>query len=95
MGSDCPRPERFTISSLRAKLAKSWQLSTFWRLYVYETLLERLPRHLEGVTPALREFIQNEPAVVRPRHLARRGDVPAADPADIRGGVMGSERGDL
>jgi hypothetical protein len=40
-------------------------------LYVYETLLERLPQALQDVAAALRPCIQEEHAVVHERHLAR------------------------
>jgi hypothetical protein len=38
---------------------------TFWRLYVYETLLERLAQDLKHMTAALGQFIQEEHPVVR------------------------------
>jgi hypothetical protein len=53
-------------------------------LYVCDALLERLAEHLEHMTPELGQFVQEEHAMVRPRHLARHGDVPAADPPHIR-----------
>jgi hypothetical protein len=43
--------------------------------------------------PALRPGIQEEPAVVRPRPLARPREVPAADQADIRDGMMRGAKG--
>ena len=41
----------------------------------------------------LRGFIQKEHAIVGQRHLAAHRYVPAADQADIRGGVMGARKG--
>jgi hypothetical protein len=65
MGSYRPRPERLAVSSLRAKLAKSLRFMMLWRLYSYDTLLERLAQHLQDMTAALRPFIQKEHVVVR------------------------------
>jgi hypothetical protein len=44
-----------------------------------------LSQDLEDMPPERQQFIQEENAVVRPRHLARHGEVPAADqpPAEI------------
>ena len=53
-----------------------------------ETLLKRLAQDLEDMPPELRPFIQEEHAVVRQRHLARHGDVPATDQPDIRDRMM-------
>ncbi len=72
------------VSSLMAKLTKSLRFRTLWRLYVWDTILQRLAQDLEDMPPALRQFIEEEHAVVRQRHLARRGDVPAADQPHIR-----------
>jgi hypothetical protein len=48
-------------------------------LSVEDTLLRRLAQGVEDVAAARGECIQDEPAVVRPRSLARHRDVPAAD----------------
>jgi hypothetical protein len=40
------------------------------------------------MAPELRPFIQEAHAVVRQRHLARHGQVPAADQPHIRDGMM-------
>jgi hypothetical protein len=37
---------------------------TFWRLYVDETLLYRLPQYFEPMPSELGEFIEEEDAVV-------------------------------
>jgi hypothetical protein len=37
---DDSQPERLSVRSLRAKLTKSLELRTLWRLYPYDTLLE-------------------------------------------------------
>jgi hypothetical protein len=44
---------------------------TLWRLYLCDTLLQRLAQHLQDVVAVLRPFIQQEDAVVGPRHFAR------------------------
>ena len=79
MGGCWTRAERLSISSRLAKLTKSQRLMTLWRLYVYETLLKRLTQPFQDVASELRQLIQEEHAVVRQRHLARHGEVPAAD----------------
>jgi hypothetical protein len=47
-----------------------------WRLYLYETLLERLAQHFEGIPLELRQLIQQEETVVGQRHLPGRGTWP-------------------
>ena len=42
---DDSQPERLSVRSLRAKIMKSLEFMTLWRLYLYETLLGRLPHH--------------------------------------------------
>jgi hypothetical protein len=54
------------------------------KLYVSDTLLQRLAQDLEDMAAALRQFVQAGHAVVRQRPLARRGEVPAADPPHSR-----------
>jgi RecJ-like exonuclease len=56
---------------------------TLARLYVRDTILERLAQHLQDVAAELRQFIQKEHAVVRRRHLARQRHVAAADQPHI------------
>jgi hypothetical protein len=48
-----------------------------------------LAQDLEDMAPELRPFIQEEHAMVRRRPLARHRDLAAADPPDIREGVLG------
>jgi hypothetical protein len=64
-------PDRLTAITRRANSAKVWRSSTPARLYVYDTLLEGLPQDLQDVAAELGQFIQEEHAVVRQRHLAR------------------------
>jgi hypothetical protein len=59
------------------------------RLYVYDTLLERLPQDLQDMAAALGPFIQEAHAMVGQRHLARHRDVAAADQPRIREGLVG------
>jgi hypothetical protein len=46
--------------------------------YLCGGLLKRLAQDLEDMAPELWPFIQKAHAAVRPRHLARHGEVPAA-----------------
>jgi hypothetical protein len=52
------------VSSRAAKAVKLLIFSTPAKLYVYETILERSAQDLEDMAPALRQFIQEEYAVV-------------------------------
>jgi hypothetical protein len=54
---------------------------TCGRLYSYETLLQRLTQDLQDVAAALRQFIQQEHAVVRLGYVARQRHLAAADQA--------------
>jgi hypothetical protein len=54
------------------------------RLSVEDTRLDRLAQDLQDMAAALRPCIQAGYAVGRPRHLARHGDVPAADQPHLR-----------
>jgi hypothetical protein len=49
LGGYLARAERLAISSRLAKLTKSLRVMTLWRLYVYETLLERRGQDLQDV----------------------------------------------
>jgi hypothetical protein len=82
------RAEWLAVNSRLAKLTTSHRFMTLWRLYVYETLLQRLAQHFEHVAAELRQFVQKQDAVVRPRHLAWQGHLAAPDQADIGDGVM-------
>jgi hypothetical protein len=58
------------------------------RLYVYDTLLERLTQDFYAMAAALGPCIQEAHAVVGQRHPARHRDVAAADQSGIRDGLM-------
>ena len=73
------RPAGLAASNLRAKSAKSLQLRTLWRLYAYETLLQRLTQHVQDVAAELWQFIQKENPMVRQRHFARQRHLAAPD----------------
>src|SRR4030095_4276879 len=52
------------------------------KLYVYETLLERLAQDLQDMAPELGELIQEEHAMMDQRHVTRhRHAAPAVTPA--------------
>jgi hypothetical protein len=92
MGGYDPRPERLAVSSRFAKLRKSLRFKTLWRLYVDESLLEGLAQHLQDVAAELRQFIQEEDAVVCQRPLARHRDLASPDQPHIGDGVMGGTK---
>jgi hypothetical protein len=49
---------------------------------------KRLAQDLEDMAPELGPFIQKEHTMVRQRHLARTGEMLAADQSHIRDGMM-------
>jgi hypothetical protein len=59
------------------------------RLYLYDTLIERLAQDLEDMAAALGQLIQEEHAIVGQRHVTRHWHVPPADQPRIREGMMG------
>ena len=91
VGGYRPPPECFTATSRRANSAIVLGFRTLAKLYVYDTLLQRLPQDLEDMA-ALGPFIQEEHAVVGQRHFARPRQA-AADQPDIEDGVMGARNG--
>jgi hypothetical protein len=62
----------FPASIRLANAANVWRSMTCGRLYSYDTLLERLAQDLQDVAAALRLFIQEASAAVRPSDLARQ-----------------------
>jgi hypothetical protein len=62
--------------SRAADATKELRFRTPAKLYIYETLLERLAQDLEHMTAKLGPFIQEEDAVVGQRHVARPGTCP-------------------
>jgi hypothetical protein len=56
----------------RANSVKIWRVSTLEKLYLYDTLFERLPQDLEDMAAELGQFIQEAHAVVGQPHLARQ-----------------------
>ncbi len=89
MGSYWTRPELLAVSSRLAKPTISLRLRTLWRLYSYETLLDRLAEDLQDVAVELWPFIQQEEAVVGQRHLAWHRDLATPDQPHIRDRVVG------
>ena len=53
-----------------------------------DSILERLSEHFEDVTLEFGQLIEEDDAVVRPRHLPRHGDLAAAEHADAGDGVV-------
>jgi hypothetical protein len=75
MGSYRPLPEPPTFVSRAAEVAKTLKLRTPAKLYIYETLLERLAQDLQDMAAALGPCIQAAHAVVGQRHVARQRPV--------------------
>jgi hypothetical protein len=85
--------ESLTVITRRANSAKELRSRTPARLYVYETILERLPQDLQDMAAELGPCIQEEHTMVGQRHLARHGHMAPADQPDVRGGVLGGAEG--
>ena len=58
------RPDSLKLSSRAAKVATRLRPSTSAKLYIYETLLERLAQDLQDMAAELGQFIQEEYAIV-------------------------------
>jgi hypothetical protein len=56
--------ESLTAMTWRAKSAIALKFRTYGRLYLYETLLERLAQDLEHMTAKLGQFIQEQNAMM-------------------------------
>jgi hypothetical protein len=86
-------PPRLTATTRRANSAKIWRSRTPARLYLYDTILQRLAQGFEDMAAELRQFIQDEHPVLREGHLTRYRPVAAADQPPVREGVMGGPKG--
>ena len=64
VGSYGTQAEPLEVMSRAANAAKAWRSRTPARLYVYDTLLERLAQDLEDMAAELGQFIQEAHAVV-------------------------------
>jgi hypothetical protein len=71
VGSYGALPEPIEVMSRAAKAAKALRSRTPAKLCVYDTLLQRLPQHLQDMAAELGPFIQEEHAMVGQRPLAR------------------------
>src|SRR5262247_3785647 len=88
-------PESLRVMTCAAKIARTLRFVMLSRLYVEDTLLERLPQDLQHMPAKLRQLIQEEHAIVRQRHLARPRHLAPADQPAIGDGVMrGATRAD-
>jgi hypothetical protein len=58
-------PDHLTAITRRTNSAKVWRSSTPARLYVYDTLLQRLAADLQHMAAELRQFLPKEHPVVR------------------------------
>jgi hypothetical protein len=84
--------ESLTVITRRANSAKELRSRTPARLYVYETILERLPQDLQDMAAELGPCIQEEHTMVGQRHLARHGHVAPTDQSRIRDGMVGGAK---
>jgi hypothetical protein len=92
VGGYRPVLESFTAIIRRANPVNVLRFRTPARLYVYDTLLERLAQGFEDMAAEFGPCIQEAHAVVRERHLARPRHVAPADQPRVRKGVGGAER---
>jgi hypothetical protein len=79
MGSYHAPPDSPEILNRAAKAAKALRSKTCGRLFLNDTLLERLAQHLEDVATELRPFIQKGNPMVCQRHVTRQRDLTVAD----------------
>jgi hypothetical protein len=75
VGGYCRLPKPTEVVSRAAKIAKTLKSRTPAKLYVYETLLERLTQDLQDMATELGQFIQEEHAIVGQRHFTRHRHV--------------------
>ena len=80
----------FICAASPASTARS---TTRGRLYLYDTLLERLAQALEDLARALWQLMQEQDAMVRQGPLPRQGPLAAADQADVGDGMVGGPEG--
>ena len=69
------RPKPLKANSRAAKAARRLRSRTPAKIYACDTLLKRLAQGLEDLAAEFGQLIQDEHAVVRPRHLARHRHV--------------------
>jgi len=74
-----------------ARVTSEARSTTPAKLYIYETLLGRLPQDLQAMAAALGPFIQEERTIVGQRYLARHRHVTPTDQSRIREGLVGRD----
>ena len=79
------------VTTHAANAASMARSRTCGRLYVYNTILERLPQDLQDMASKLGSLIQEEHAMVGQRHLARHRHAAPADQPRIRDGMVGRD----
>jgi hypothetical protein len=84
MGGYGPLPRSLTAISCPANSARVLRSRTCGRLYLCDALLEWLAQDLEPMPATLRQFLQEEDAVVGQRDLSRRGDLAPHQPCPCR-----------
>jgi hypothetical protein len=78
-----------TLVSRAAHAAKAMSSATYARLSACDGLLEGLAQHPQDVAAEVREFIQQEHLMVRPRPFARPRHLAPTDQPHIRDRAMG------
>jgi hypothetical protein len=77
-----------TAMTRRDNSAKELRSRTPAKLYVYDTLLERLAQDLEDMAAEFGPFIQERHAIVGQRHVARHRHMAPANHPRVRDGVV-------
>jgi hypothetical protein len=90
VGGYPPLPESLTAVIHMPNSTKVLRARTPARLYIRDTLLERLAPGLEDMAAAFGDFIQAAHAMVCQRHVPRRRHLAAADQPHIRDGLVGA-----
>jgi hypothetical protein len=92
------RTASLTAMTHRANATKMLRFSTPARLYLCDTLLERLAQHFEHMAAELEEFIEVENTVARQRPLSPQRHLASSDQPHlrdcwVRGTTRAHERG--
>ena len=66
LGGSRTLPASLMVIIRLANSANEWRLRTCGRLYLCDTILQRLPQDLEHMACALRPLVEAQDAVVRP-----------------------------
>jgi hypothetical protein len=93
VGSSLARLQPVPPCTGSTRTARPAKPGTPTRLYVYDTLLERLPPDLQDMAAAGRQLIQQPHAIMGQRHVARHWHLAPIDQAHLQDGVVGARKG--